>query len=197
VEDGAADEVPVPAAHASIVAPPGLRVKRAIEGVPRSSPSNRGNLSGVTADRKAIDALDRRILEELQTDARLPIAELARRVSLSAPAVAERIQRLERAAVITGYHARVDPRSIGYPIAAVVRVAPTTGRLDRIRELARELPEVVECHRITGEDCFFLKLHLKSLDELEPLLDRFTPHGRTTTSLIHSSPVENRPLPLA
>jgi Lrp/AsnC family transcriptional regulator, leucine-responsive regulatory protein len=144
----------------------------------------------------AMDATSRRILEELQADGRLTIAELGRRINLSAPAVAERVQRLERDGVITGYQATVDPKQIGYPLAAIVRIAPATSRFDKIRELARETPEVVECHRITGEDCFFLKLHLRSIDDLEPLLDRFTPFGRTTTSLIHSSPVTGRPLPL-
>jgi len=143
-----------------------------------------------------MDATDRRILEELQADGRLAIAELGRRVKLSAPAVGERVQRLERDGVITGYHAAVDPRRIGYPLAAIVRIAPATRQLEKIRELIRESPEVVECHRITGEDCFFLKLHVRSMDELEPLLDRFTPYGRTTTSLIHSSPVTARPLPI-
>lgn len=144
-----------------------------------------------------MDATSRRILEELQADGRLTIAELGRRVNLSAPAVAERVQRLERDGVITGYHAAVDPAKVGYPLAAIVRVAPAVRQLEKIREVARETPGVVECHRITGEDCFFLKLHLRSMDELEPLLDRFTPFGRTTTSLIHSSPVAGRPLPLA
>jgi Lrp/AsnC family leucine-responsive transcriptional regulator len=143
-----------------------------------------------------MDATDRRILEELQADGRLAIAELGRRVKLSAPAVGERVQRLERDGVITGYHAAVDPRRIGYPLAAIVRIAPATRQLEKIRELIRESPEVVECHRITGEDCFFLKLHVRSMDDLEPLLDRFTPYGRTTTSLIHSSPVMERPLPI-
>ncbi len=134
--------------------------------------------------------------EALQADARLSLAELGRRVNLSAPAVAERLQRLEASGVIGGYHASVDPKAIGYPLAAIVRIAPATRQLERIRELARETPEVVECHRITGEDCYFVKLHLRSIDDLEPILDRFTPYGRTTTSLIHSSPVERRPLPL-
>jgi Lrp/AsnC family leucine-responsive transcriptional regulator len=75
-------------------------------------------------------------------------------------------------------------------------VAPDSGRLRKIPEIAQQTPEVVECHRITGEDCFFLKLHLRSIDELEDVLDRFTPYGRTTTSIIHSSPVPGRPPPL-
>jgi Lrp/AsnC family leucine-responsive transcriptional regulator len=143
-----------------------------------------------------LDQTGRRIVAELQADARLSLAELGRRVNLSPPAVAERVQRLERAGVITGYHAAVDPKALGYAVAAVVRVAPATRQLERIRQLARDTPEVVECHRITGEDCFFLKLHLRSIDELEDVLDRFTPYGRTTTSIIHSSPVDRRPLPL-
>ena len=98
--------------------------------------------------------------------------------------------------MITGYHAEIDPKAIGFPIAAVVRVRPTTRQLQKIPELAREIPEVVDCHRITGEDCFFVKLHLRSMDDLEEILDRFIVLGQTTTSMIHSSPVAARPLPL-
>jgi Lrp/AsnC family leucine-responsive transcriptional regulator len=147
-------------------------------------------------DHVVIDKINFRIIEELQADGRLSMAELGRRVNLSPPAVAERVQRLEEAGVITGYHAVIDPKALGYPLAAVVRVAPATRQLEKIREVARETPEVVECHRITGEDCFFIKLHLRTIDDLERILDRFTPYGRTTTSLVHSSAVENRPLPL-
>jgi Lrp/AsnC family leucine-responsive transcriptional regulator len=143
-----------------------------------------------------LDATDRRLLEELAVDARLTRAELGRRVSLSPPAVAERVQRLERTGVISGYRAVIEPKAIGYPIAAVIRVRPASGQLPRIPDLARETPEVVECYRITGDDCFFLKLHLRSIDDLEEILDRFVAHGQTTTSIIHSTPVDARPLPL-
>jgi Lrp/AsnC family leucine-responsive transcriptional regulator len=150
----------------------------------------------MTNENQLLDEINRRLLQELQADARVSIAELGRRINLSAPAVADRLQRLERAGVITGYHAEVDPKAIGYPIAAVVRVRPTTRQLQKIPELAREIPEVVDCHRITGEDCFFVKLHLRSMDDLEGILDRFIVLGQTTTSIIHSSPVTGRPLPL-
>ena len=143
-----------------------------------------------------LDEIDRRLLEELVADGRLALAELGRRVNLSPPAVAERVQRLERSGVITGYKAVIDPKAIGYPLAAVVRVRPASRQLHRIPEVARETPEVVECYRITGEDCFFIKLHLRSIDDLEEILDRFVLYGQTTTSLIHSAPVANRPLPL-
>jgi Lrp/AsnC family transcriptional regulator, leucine-responsive regulatory protein len=124
------------------------------------------------------------------------MAELGRRVSLSAPAVAERVQRLERDGVIVGYRAVVDPRALGYPLAAIVRLAPAPRQLERMRSIAQEIPEIVECHRITGEDCFVCEIHLRSMEDLEPILDRFAPYGRTTTSLIHSSPVTRRALPL-
>ena len=147
-------------------------------------------------ENQLLDPINRRLLQELQADARVTMAELGRRINLSAPAVGERVQRLERAGVITGYRAEVDPKAIGFPIAAVVRVRPTTRQLQRIPELAQEIPEVVDCHRITGEDCFFVKLHLRSMDDLESILDRFIVLGQTTTSIIHSSPLARRALPL-
>jgi Lrp/AsnC family transcriptional regulator, leucine-responsive regulatory protein len=150
----------------------------------------------IAYERELLDDVNRRILGELQADARLSMAELGRRVSLSPPAVAERVQRLEQAGVITGYRAEIDPKAIGFPIAVVVRVAPASRQLHRIPEIARETPEVVECYRITGEDCFFLKLHLRSMDDLEAILDRFVLYGRTTTSIVHSAPVARRTLPL-
>jgi Lrp/AsnC family leucine-responsive transcriptional regulator len=137
-----------------------------------------------------------RILGELQTSGRLGMAELGRRIGLSAPAVAERVQRLERAGVIRGYQAELDPAALGYPVAAVVRIRPAPGQLQRIPEIARETPEVGECHRITGEDCYLLRLHLHSIDDLEEILDRFTPFGMTTTSIVHSTPVPRRGPPL-
>ena len=144
-----------------------------------------------------LDSINLRLLKELQDDGRLTVAELGRRISMSAPAVAERVQRLERAGVIIGYHAEVDPRAVGFPISAVVRIRPAPGQLAKIPEVARETDEVVECYRITGEDCYLLKLHLRAIEDLEELLDRFTPYGLTTTSIIHSAPVPRRGPPLA
>ncbi len=143
-----------------------------------------------------LDETNRRIVDELRTEARLSMAELGRRVNLSAPAVADRVQRLEREGVITGYHATIDPKAIGYPLAAVVRIRPASRQLYKIPEVAGEIPEVVECYRITGEDCFFVKLHLRAMEDLEGILDRFVLYGQTTTSIIHSAPVGPRPLPL-
>jgi len=143
-----------------------------------------------------LDDVNLRILAELQADGRLGLAELGRRIGLSAPAVAERVQRLERAGVIRGYRAELDPAALGFPVSAVVRIRPSPGQLRRIPEIALETPEVAECQRITGEDCYLLRLHLRSIDDLEDVLDRFTPHGLTTTSIVHSTPVPRRGPPL-
>jgi Lrp/AsnC family leucine-responsive transcriptional regulator len=154
-----------------------------------------------TRDRRAyeanlLDEINLRLLAELQANGRIGMAELGRRVGMSAPAVAERVQRLERAGVITGYRAELDPAALGFPVSAVVRVRPSPGMLQKVREVALETPEVGECYRITGEDCYLMRLHLRSIDELEDILDRFTPWGQTTTSLVQSAPVPRRGPPL-
>jgi Lrp/AsnC family leucine-responsive transcriptional regulator len=136
------------------------------------------------------------ILRELVEDARLGTAELARRVGMSAPAVRERVQRLEDTGVIAGYRLQIDPRALGYAVMVFVRIRPNPGQLQAIADIARELPNVVECHRITGEDCFIVKAYLQDLDQLDGLLDRFLIYGHTTTSIAQSSPVPGRPLPL-
>ena len=144
-----------------------------------------------------LDATDRKIIGELTRDGRVSLAELGRRVSLSSPAVAERVQRLERAGVITGYRAEIDPRRLGYQLTAIVRIKPAPGQLPRIPELAAEIPQIGECHRITGEDCFYLKVYLRSIDELSGLLDRFLVYGDTTTSIVNSTPIPLRDPPVA
>ncbi|MBN6054956.1 Lrp/AsnC family transcriptional regulator, partial [Nonomuraea sp. RK-328] len=98
--------------------------------------------------------------------------------------------------VITGYRAEVDPRALGFPITVMVRIRPAIRELQRISKIAQDVPQIVECYRMTGDDCFYFTMHLRAVDELEPILDLFTPYGQTTTSLIHTAPVPRRPLPL-
>jgi Lrp/AsnC family leucine-responsive transcriptional regulator len=159
-------------------------------------PSNRRSNRGFANDELDLDDTNRRLLSELQRDARLSLAELGRRVGLSSPAVAERLARLEGAGVIQGYRAELDPAALGYPLSAVIRIRPAPRQLPRLAELAREAPEVVECLRITGEDCYLLRAHVRSVTHLEELIDRFTPFGQTTTSIVQSSPVPSRGLAL-
>ena len=124
------------------------------------------------------------------------MAELGRRVGLSAPAVAERVQRLEGQGIIRGYRAVVDPVSVGYTLSAFIRIRPAPRQLHKVSELARALPEVVECHRITGEDCYLIRTHVRSVGHLEEVIDQLAPFGQTTTSIVQSSPVSARPVSL-
>ena len=167
-----------------------------IDGVGGQLPGKARTRDASAYEANLLDDVNLRILAELQGDGRLGLAELGRRIGLSAPAVAERVQRLERAGVIRGYRAELDPAALGFPVSAVVRIRPSPGQLRRIPEIALETPEVAECQRITGEDCYLLRLHLRSIDDLEDVLDRFTPHGLTTTSIVHSTPVPRRGPPL-
>ena len=148
--------------------------------------------SGVLADDSQLDETNLALLAELQLDARVSLAELGRRVGLSAPAVAERLQRLERDGVVLGYRAQLDPAAVGYGISAIIRVRPAPRQLYKVADVARSAPEVVECHRITGEDCYLIKAHVRSMRHLEELLDTLAPFGQTTTSIIQSSPVPVR-----
>jgi len=155
-----------------------------------------GLRDGLGTNLPMLDVTDRKILGELTTNGRISLAELGRRVNLSSPAVAERVRQLERAGVITGYSAEIDPRLLGFQLTAIVRIKPSPGQLPRIPELAATIPQVSECHRITGEDCFYIKVYLRSIEELSGLLDRFLTFGETTTSLVNASPVPRRGPPV-
>jgi Lrp/AsnC family leucine-responsive transcriptional regulator len=143
-----------------------------------------------------LDDVNRRLLAELSSDPRIGMSALARRVNMSAPAVTERVQRLERAGVIKGYRLEVNPAAIGLPVTAFARIRPAAGQLSKVAELARSLPQVTECHRITGEDCFLIKVHAPAVEELETLLDQFLVYGQTVTSIVVSTPVQPRSLPV-
>ncbi len=147
---------------------------------------------------KRLDAVSRRILAELQRDARLSLRSLARRVGLSAPAAAERVRRLESAGVIQGYQTRIDPRAAGLPVLAFVRIrlGGPESQAKRLAKLCAALPEVQECHRCTGEESFILKVRVASIGHLEKLIDRLTQFGMTSTSLVLSSPVERSEVPV-
>ena len=143
-----------------------------------------------------LDGVNLKLLRDLQLDPRLPMAKLARRLRMSPPAVAERVQRLRDAGVITGFRLELDPGALGLPVTAYVRVRPGPGQLGRVAELAQKTVEVIECHRITGEDCFLMKVHVTEVNKIEVILDRFLAYGQTTTSIVQSSPVPLRALPL-
>ena len=143
-----------------------------------------------------IDAIDAKILVRLAENARMTTADLARSVGLSPPSVAERIRRLEDRGVITGYGARITPAAVGYPVSAWIRIRPVPGELTRVAEIIRDLPEVAECDRVTGEDCFIARVHVASLMDLERIIDKIIPYAMTNTAIVQSSPVPTRLLPL-
>ncbi|WDV54669.1 Lrp/AsnC family transcriptional regulator [Streptomyces coeruleorubidus] len=151
-----------------------------------------------TADETSVvfDGLDRQILQLLQTDGRIKLSELGRRVRLSPAAVTERVRRLEAAGVISGYAARVVPARLGYGIQAFIRVNPHGGynlKHPRTLELI-ERPEITEVHHVVGEDCWILKVAVRDTVHLEEVLEEVSALGRTTTSIVLTSPVERKPL---
>ena len=155
--------------------------------------TSKADPAGPQSKRKAaLDDVNRQILTVLAADPRISTSELARRVGLSAPTVRERVTGLTEAGVIRGFSLDVDPAAIGLPVAAWVRIRPGPGQLPRIADLAERTPEVSECHRVSGEDCFLMKVHAATIADLEPVLDRFLAHGHTTSSFIVSTPVPPR-----
>ncbi|WP_433652040.1 Lrp/AsnC family transcriptional regulator [Micromonospora zamorensis] len=140
---------------------------------------------------KALDDVDWQIIRELQQDGRLSIRALGRRVNLSAPAVGERVRRLEDFGVITGYQARINPRLAGYPLLAFVELRCTRGQCLLSTSSAAEHPEIVEVHKLSGGYCSMLKVRTTSLEHLEGLLERLGRHGDVRSSVVLSSQHED------
>ncbi|GAA3424396.1 Lrp/AsnC family transcriptional regulator [Streptosporangium sandarakinum] len=133
-----------------------------------------------------LDQTDWAIITELQRDGRVPLTELARRVSLSASATTERVRRLESAGVITGYRADVDLEKAGFPVLAVVRLKYPGSRHEPLHRLFGERPEILECLRTTGEDCYVLKVAATSMPHLEQVINELAAFGGTTTNIVYS-----------
>ena len=140
----------------------------------------------------AVDALDIEILKLLAADARTPIRDLARKIGLSAPSTAERVRRLEEASVIEGYTVRVNPAAVGLPLGAYLRIRPMPGELARVADLLASLPAVIQCDRVTGDDCFIAKALVPTVADLEVLIDGLLPYATTNTSIIVSTTVAQR-----
>ena len=147
-----------------------------------------------TNPRLVLDATDHRILEHLQRDGRLSVADLARAVNLSASATADRVRRLTDAGVITGYTATVDPEALGYAITAFVRLAYPSGNYRPFHDLVDTTPEIVEAHHVTGADCFVIQVVARSMPDLERLTGKLATLGSITTSVVYSTTVPRRNL---
>lgn len=144
---------------------------------------------------RLLDEVNWRILIELQKNGRISHTELGRKVGLTQPAVAERVRRLEEAGVITGYHASVNPAKVGLPVTAIIRITTSDARCGQRLGLAvRDMPEVQECHWVTGVDCCVLKVAVASVQHLDEFHRRLREYGQTTTSIVLSTAVERRPI---
>lgn len=141
---------------------------------------------------KPLDAVDWRLVAELQADGRLSYKELGRRINLSAPAVAERVRRLEEGGVLTGYRAVVDARRAGYPILAFVQMQCSLGACLLKTSTAGDYPEIVEVHKLSGDHCTMIKVRAASLAHLEGLFERLGKHGEMRTSVVLSTQYEGR-----
>src|SRR5882757_7905161 len=139
-----------------------------------------------------LDDIDRRIVEILVDDARISLKELAQRVNLSSPSVSERLQRLGERGVIRSFTVDIDPRAMGYHLQAIVRIKPLPGKLQAVQKLIEEIPEFTECDKVTGDDCFIGRLHLRSIEQLDQILDRITDKAETSTAIVKTQPVKRR-----
>jgi Lrp/AsnC family transcriptional regulator, leucine-responsive regulatory protein len=140
-----------------------------------------------------LDTLDYKILSHLALNARIPYAELGRKIGLSASAVAERVKYMESERIILGYHARLDERALGYSVVAFIRMTCDNTHYRAFLKALPRFDAIQECYHITGGDAFLIKVKLGSLDELETLIERLLPFGMPTTSMVLSTPILQQP----
>ncbi len=146
--------------------------------------------------RAELDDIDLSLVEELQENARLSFAELARRVYLSTPAVIDRVHRLEQTGVILRYRAEIDPAALGLRVRAFVKVTVAGDRLSNFTRIAQQVPEILECHRVTGSESFIVQVAVRDMNHLESVIDSLMPYVATNTSMVLNSPVQGGRLPL-
>ncbi len=145
-----------------------------------------------TRNEGVLDDLDGKIIIALQENARLSMAALGRKLGLSAPAARERVRRLEERKVIRAYRAEIEFGLVGLEVQALVRIKASGHGLDKATRTLCAFPEVFECHRATGGDCFVLRVAVPDIKALEEFLDRIAPFGELTTSIILSTPLKQK-----
>jgi Lrp/AsnC family leucine-responsive transcriptional regulator len=144
-----------------------------------------------------IDPIDQRILAILLGDSRISLKELASSVGLSSPSVSERLRRLEERGVVRAFTVDIDPRALGYQLQAIVRIRPLPGKLHIVQKLIEDIPEFCECDKVTGEDCYIARLFVRSIEQLDQILDRIADKAETNTAIVKSQPIQRRLPPLA
>lgn len=144
-----------------------------------------------------MDRTDYKIIELLQVEGRISMKDLGLQVGLTAPAVSERVKKMEESGIITGYKACIDPSKLNRNIMAFIDIAMAADRYTAFLQFATTRREVVECHHVTGGDCMTIKVLVRNMMELEGLIDDIKKMGNTRTSLILSSPIESKPVALS
>jgi Lrp/AsnC family leucine-responsive transcriptional regulator len=139
-----------------------------------------------------LDLCGRKLLDELQDNARLSLAELGRRVGLSPTAASERLKQMEEVGIVHGYSVEIDREALGLEVMAFIRMSCGGQHYHRLLEYVQTLEEVRECHHLTGGDDFLLKVTTTSMADLEALIEALLPYGNPVTSLVLSTPVERR-----
>lgn len=139
-----------------------------------------------------LDAIDRRLVECLAEDARLSLKELGARAGLSSPSVSERLKRLEERGILRGFTVSVDPEALGYTLQAIVRVRPMPGKLHIVEKMLQDIPELVECDKVTGDDCFIARILARSMAHLDRILDGIAEQAQTNTAVVKAQPVQRR-----
>ncbi len=143
-----------------------------------------------------VDEIDQKIIEALADNARLSIKELAQQIGLSSPSASERLRRLEERGVIAGFTIDLDLRAVGYPLQAIVRIRPLPGKLHIVQRLIEDIPQITECDKVTGDDCFVARLQMRSIEQLDEILDRIADKAETSTAIVKAQPVKRRLPPL-
>ena len=143
-----------------------------------------------------IDTIDQQLIAALMDDSRLSLKALAGITGLSSPSVSERLRRLEERGVLTHYTVDIDPKHFGYLLQAIVRIRPLPGQLQEVERQIQAIPEFTECDKVTGDDCFIARLHVRTMDQLDSLLDRINGYAETNTAIVKKTPVKRRLPPL-
>ena len=143
-----------------------------------------------------LDEMDKQIIVLLAQNSRISLKELAAKVNLSSPSASERLRRLEERGVIRAFTIEMDPQALGYTLQAIVRIRPWPGQLQRVQQLVEEIPQFCECDKVTGDDCLIARLHVRSIDQLDEIVDRICEKAETNTVIVKSQPLKRRLPPL-
>lgn len=143
------------------------------------------------------DEIDQLLIVALTEDSRRSLKAMAQISGLSSPSVAERLRKLEERGVLKGYGVDIDPRAFGYQLQAIVRIRPLPGQLHEVERQIEATPQFTECDKVTGEDCFIAKLHVRSMEQLDEILDRINIYAVTNTAIVKKTTVKRRLPPMS